>query len=97
MTETLDLEDLDLDLGDVGQEMGKVLEERAQAKIYCRKMMVSLEKSRQVIGGQEEEIKSLRKNRDPQLVRALIDMTARAKAEHGMKDIISFMTGFKET
>ena len=72
------------------------MQERDESKAYCRKMMTSLNKAKQVMNGQNDEIKALKKNRDPQIVREIMDMTAKAKAGHGMKDITGFMKMFED-
>ena len=88
--------DLDLDLSAVKKEMSTLIQERDQSKAYCRQMMSSLNKAKQIMNGQNDEIKALKKNRDPQIVREIMDMTTKAKAEHGMKDITGFMKIFED-
>ena len=76
--------------------MGKALDERDAAKASSRRMMGYITKARKVMDGQEEEIKSLKKSRNPQLLKEMIEMAARAKAGHGMNDISSFMKNLKD-
>ena len=90
MTETIDL-------ASVNKVMKKTLEESEEAKSHCRKPIIRQEKDTKIIDGQAKEIKTLPENQDPQQIRALIDMTAKAEASLGMEDIRKYMSSFKET